>query len=1089
MKRFAKLITNRNMVFRGLLMAYAVLRINSSYAQVLPDQIPNLTAWLSADTLVTYDAGFLVSLWDDRSANANDASQGNTAFQPTFIPSEVRLNGKPSIHFNSANFTRLRFALSVIPLDSFTVFIVCRQDVFGDQAILSTLTGGNGLLFRYKDTASPAQMRFFSGGTPYDNNLTDLQHSNFTIYSFINQASAAASGNMFLNINQQSQPAVSLTLSPAHDDSLNIGALPGGGIPLDGNIAELIIYSRELTALEVSDVEMYLRNKYAPPVNLGANICAITPDSITLDAGARFVSFLWSTADTTQTITVDTSGTYIVTVTDVFGFTSTDSITVNYLSFNEPPLNTMICFGDSLEWNTNLSTLDYSFLWSTGASTPSIYLNSTAQYWVTATHLISGCAKTSDTVNVIIDNYADSISLGPAVASLCQGNILQLVSGAGQAQTYLWSDSSTAATLTVQVTDTYWVSVTDTNGCVAGDTAVITIVGVAPTADFISPSVCDNDSMYFTDTSFSNDTSQIISWDWVFGDPASGANDTATGSTPVHLFSASGTYQVTLVVSTSSGCSKDTTIDVIVKPGPVPLFTHPPPCSGMPLQFNNTTDTVGVTSWQWNFGDPGSGGNNVSSLKNPSHTFNTSGNFSVTLTVTLSNGCSAADTVIVTVNQGVNPVFTFSNTCIGQVTSFSTSVSASLLWNFGDNSFSTQQNPLHQYAFVQTYQCTLTATTQANCMSSFTLPVTIHDLPVAHFSTPPACLNVPYQMLDSSYVPQGTINQWLWRFPDFTTDTMQNPYYTFNDTLQYNITLAVTSNYGCSDTVTRPVKVYPLPTASFTSDVTYGDAPLDVDFSNLSAGAASYFWNFGDTAGTSALANPSYTYTSLGTYPVTLVASTAFGCTDTMVRYIFVLEPVLDLAVTGINKTSGTNTISLSAGIANLGNVAATGFKISAWLENSLPVFENWNGNLLPQTTLQPPYSFAASFEIPQINPPNILCVEITEVNGQQDDNPDNNIRCINMDEDFVVVEPYPNPSEQVINLQVVISRKDFLSITVYDASGKLIREVFNGLASAGLNKFIFDISSLSEGTYFCKYTYSAKTVVKPLTHISKKKK
>jgi hypothetical protein len=131
------------------------------------------------------------------------------------------------------------------------------------------------------------------------------------------------------------------------------------------------------------------------------------------------------------------------------------------------------------------------------------------------------------------------------------------------------------------------------------------------------------------------------------------------------------------------------------------------------------------------------------------------------------------------------------------------------------------------------------------------------------------------------------------------------------------------------------------------------------------------------------------------------------------------------------------------------------------------------------KATCSQPYSFAASFEIPQINPPQVLCVEITEVNGQQDENPANNIRCINLDADFVVVEPYPNPAEQVINLQVVVSRKDFLSITVYDATGKLIKEVYSGSVAAGLNKFSFDISSLSEGTYFCKYSFSAKNYSK----------
>jgi PKD repeat protein len=376
----------------------------------------------------------------------------------------------------------------------------------------------------------------------------------------------------------------------------------------------------------------------------------------------------------------------------------------------------------------------------------------------------------------------------------------------------------------------------------------------------------------------------------------------------------------------------------------------------------------------------------------------------------------------------------------------------------------------------------------AGCTNSVAMPVIIHDVPVAQFRTSSACVNVPYHLLDSSYVSQGSVTQWQWSFPDFTTSTQQNPYYTFSDTLQYNVTLVATSNFGCKDTVMRAVKVHPVPTASFISDVSYGDVPLDVNFTNFSSGASTYAWDFGDTSGTSGATNPSHTYTALGTYPVTLIANTLYGCTDTSVKYIFVINPVLDLAVTSVNKSSSNNVLSISAGVANLGNIAVTDFKISAWLENSLPVFENWNGNMSPQSALTPPYSFVAHFETSQVNPPHFLCVEITEVNGQQDQNPANNIKCINLDEDFVVIDPFPSPAEQVVNLQVVVTRKDFLSISVYDASGKLIRNIFNGVATAGLNKFILDTSSLANGTYFCKYTFSEKTIVKPLTHISKKK-
>jgi PKD repeat protein len=196
--------------------------------------------------------------------------------------------------------------------------------------------------------------------------------------------------------------------------------------------------------------------------------------------------------------------------------------------------------------------------------------------------------------------------------------------------------------------------------------------------------------MFFTDNSTVPFPDSIVGWNWNFGDTASGPNNFSSLQNPWHIYADNGTYFVTLVDTSGAGCYNDTTIMVSVNPDPIPLFNYPSVvCSGDTLQFTNTTDSVGytVTSWQWNFGDPGSGANNVSSQIHPSHYYNAAGNYSVTLTVTLNSGCSATHTAIVQVAQAVIPFFTFQNTCIGQVTNFNTSVSANLLWNFGDNSF------------------------------------------------------------------------------------------------------------------------------------------------------------------------------------------------------------------------------------------------------------------------------------------------------------------------------------------------------------------------------------------------------------------
>src|SRR5258706_3298577 len=985
-----------------------------------PSEISGLKLWLRSDTGITLNSGN-VSQWNDLSGFGNHAGQTDTSAKPALISNAI--NNLPALRFINDYLTT-----SSIDVGEHAEFMLIRQNGAPPVSYQPIIANLNPPFYQLYVPGSNT-FNTFHGSMGFDHGISFGNN-----YQFFSRIISSTNVNFYKNGVAGTPGADSFTST---NQPLIIGNY--GTNYLNGDITEIIIYDHALPDSERTRVENYLNDRYARPVNLGPDITVCAFPVTLLAQQGYYTNYLWSDASTADSLVVSAAGNYFVTVTNIFGVTSSDTVSVfldnSNFSVNLPG-DTNICYGTSLILTAGPPHLPY--LWSTGSASNYISVDTSGSYYVSVTDcngnvssdtinvtvvplpvfslgndtlicfnqpllldpqpgnnvsylwsdnstdstLTVNCTGTyylrvqdtigclySDTVFIRVDSALATVSLGPD-DSLCAGNDIALVSGAPQVQTYLWSDNSTGATLTIQNTGTYWVMVTDSNSCIARDTITITISGVAPSVNFSAPAICEGNTSFFTDLTPASDTT--VAWSWNFGEPSSGVNNFSSLQNPSHLYADIGTYMVTLIDTTNSGWYNDTIIAVRVYPNPVPSFTHPPfLCTGAPVLFTNTTDTVGysVTSWLLYFVDPGSGWNNSSSLKNPSHIFNTSGNFSVTLTVTLNNGCSVTDTIVVSVGLTVVPTFSFFNTCIGDITNFFTSASGvSLIWNFGDNTSSTQQSPQHQYAFVQMYPCTLIAITMAGCTSSVTLPVVIHDVPVAYFKNNSACLNVPYHLLDSSYISQGTITQWLWKLPDFSTSVLQNPYYTFNDTIQYNITLVVTSNYGCKDTATRSVKVHPLPTASFTSDVAYGDVPLDVDFTNLSSGAPSYQLDFWDTSRTSTVISASYTYTEHGTYPVTLIANTLYYCSDTTVKYIYVVEPVLDLAVTSVNKTSGTNSISLSAGIANLGNIAVSSFKISAWLENSLPVFEYWNGNFPPQSTLQPPYSFAAHFVIPQIN-------------------------------------------------------------------------------------------------------------------------
>jgi len=137
------------------------------------------------------------------------------------------------------------------------------------------------------------------------------------------------------------------------------------------------------------------------------------------------------------------------------------------------------------------------------------------------------------------------------------------------------------------------------------------------------------------------------------------------------------------------------------------------------------------------------------------------------------------------------------------------------------------------------------------------------------------------------------INAWAWNFGDGGSSTAQNPSHTYTAPGTYSVSLTA-SSASCSDSVTQVglVVVSAAPLADFSASSTSGNAPLTVDFTDLtSGGPTSWSWTFGD-GGTATAQNPSHTYAAAGTYTVALTASNACGSGgETKLGYIVVSDP------------------------------------------------------------------------------------------------------------------------------------------------------------------------------------------------------
>jgi len=1041
------------------------INILSAVACFSPNQLSGLSLWLEADKGVLKSNDSIYQ-WNDQSGSNRNASQNIDSLRPTFVDSIIKLNYKPVARFDTSD---MLINSSAIVGEVFVLANYTKGPVFLDYDGLLTgqtaqiiITGYQGADSLYPGSLDPASFTVNGVHTPH---LQPL--------------------DLYKIISGYNNP-------PVNFNNFLIGYDRGVGNRFwGGDLAEVIIYNSILTSPQRDQVMQYLHYKYAPPVDLGPDKVTICP--VTLDAGARFTSYKWNgdTAINGQTFPVTQSGTYNVEAVDIFGIHSFDTVTITYAFFNQLH-DTAICTGNTLTWNTNLDHR-YTFQWSDGSSDSLLQINSAGQYWVKIMDL-SGCLFSSNTITVSLDDFAQVATLG-ADDTLCSGNRLGLTVGANRAQYYLWNDASTGDSLVVNNTGTYWVTATDSFGCLKQDTINVVIKGVAPVANYSVMGTCFGQLTQFNDLSTAPSGHTLISWKWDFDDTISGSLNSATIPSPTHLFTDTLIHHVSLIVGTDSGC-----YDVIVKsistiPKPKADYSYTNACINTITTFNDASTARDIVSqWFWDFGDPASGTNDTSSLQNPTHVFSVVGNYSVNLIIKTNNGCGDTITKSVNVQNAISPDFSYDPACwltSSQFHNFSTpfNLDSVCIWDFGNGTYDQNCNPSHIYAFPGSYQVTLTMIADGGCVSSITKNVIVSDIPVAKPTSTPACIHNPYMFVENSTISSGSIVRWDWQIPELGVhfDNIQNPVYTFDTVKTYVVKLKVTSDAGCTDTSSTTITVYPLAVPNFTFSPPYGAPPLTVRDSNLSTNATSYQWDFGDGTAGSTSPNPLHTYTDTGQFVIHLIATSAKGCSDSITKRIYVITPVIDVAVTHVSASLANNQLAISAIIANLGTVDVDSVIMQARLDNGTSIDEK-NTHSLPTGGIQA-YQFVAHFNVEPSITISYYCVSAIHPNNVTADNDTaDDKKCSSLLKQISLVEPYPNPFTSILHLDVVAPFEDQLTIELYNNLGQEVVTLYDGEVSIGLNSILANLSSLADGIYTLRFTFLDQQLIRQVMKAEVKK-
>ena len=558
-------------------------------------------------------------------------------------------------------------------------------------------------------------------------------------------------------------------------------------------------------------------------------------------------------------------------------------------------------------------------------------------YTLSATNRLGSVERTlrlNVTRPVVLPPSELSVTVNPGIANLAPGQtqvFTASVTGADEAdQGVTWQVSEGGGRLEVDgaeatytapsATGTYQLTATSVVDPSKSATVTVNVsevgVSITPASETLAP----GQSRTFTAEVMGTDNADVT-WEASEGDvDADGAR--ARYSAPGEP----GDYTLTATSVADPSKSATATITVASEPDPDPNPdpNEPDPNEAPSANFTFTADNLevsfdgssssdadgSISSYSWDFGDEEMGEGEATS-----HTYDGSGTYMVTLTVTDDQGKSSTVQKSIEVAGATSPptdpptdeapsadfTFTADNLEVsfdGSSSSDADGSISSYSWDFGDEEMGEGETTSHTYAEPGTYTVTLTVTDDGGKRSTVAKPVEVvgadappdapvNEAPSASFTFSADNLEVSFDGSGSS--DDGNITSYDWDFGDGATGEGEAPSHTYAEAGTYMVTLTVTDDGGKSTQTERPIEVVTAPTEPtdppeppsnqapnvlFSFAPSEGDAPLAVDFdasasTDPDGDIVSYAWDFGDDE-TGEGESASHTYAEAGTYTVTL---------------------------------------------------------------------------------------------------------------------------------------------------------------------------------------------------------------------------
>lgn len=502
----------------------------------------------------------------------------------------------------------------------------------------------------------------------------------------------------------------------------------------------------------------------------------------------------------------------------------------------------------------------------------------------------------------------------PTFVSYCQGLTVDFVNNSYGGTNYYWdfgdptttNDNSTAfaPSYTYPTDGNYTVMLVVNPGWPCTDTAYMDVyVNNEYEIEWITPieTQCIIGNAF--DFTALTTAGQNLNYTWDFGPNATPGTGTGANVNGV-TFSSAGP-QIVTVYGEANLCEDEYTDTVFLLEQPIINMVIPPlvECEGLTIDFGNNTQFA--TTYSWDFGEPQLT-SDTSSAFEPTYTFSGPGNYTITLTAGSGGACVSTQTQDITINEKIEvaiaapPSVCFTDNSVDFDGTMSGPPGTVYTWNFGPDASITSSNDEDVFGvgFNTTGDVVITLTGEFDvCQETAVHNLYIYSPPTIDFTIAPGLQCAPYtaQFIDLSWAE--TPISYYWEFGDGATSTDQNPSHLYEFVGNYPVTLTITTDAGCIDTLTLLqsdlINVRPKPEAGFSVTPDFTDICNSVvQMIDESVGAVEYFYWYDDSTffyiGEDG--SPAHQYLYAGTHYPRQIVTNEWGCKDTA-RSQVIIEP------------------------------------------------------------------------------------------------------------------------------------------------------------------------------------------------------